>query len=377
MTNRWNATVAIPEIMQAVLLTGHGGLEKLVVVDDHPVPIPASTEVLIKVAACGMNNTDVWVREGAYGTDADPGATASWRRGHASTLEFPRVQGTDTVGHIAAVGTEVDPRHIGERVLVDFSIYNTETDSLTDIDYIGHGRDGGYAEYVTVPAENACPIQSGMTDAELATFCCAYMTAEQMLVRARVVEGERVLVTGASGGVGSALVQLSRARGARPIAVTSQPKVEAVSTLDPEAVVVRDGGNLFDAVRSAVGNRPIDVVLDVVAGPLFRDVINLLRAGGRYATSGAMAGPNVRLDLRTVYLKHLEMHGSSQGTRADFRKLVDLIEAGKLRPLLADTYPLSRFHEAQEIFMRKAHFGNLVMQPDAKWPATHTRKTVD
>ena len=359
--------MSIPETMQAVLLTGHGGPEKLVVVDDHPVPVPAADEVLIEISACGMNNTDVWVREGAYGTDDDPDATASWRRGHRSTLEFPRIQGTDTVGHIAAVGARVDSKRIGERVLVDFSIYNTETDSLVDIDYIGHGRNGGYAEYITVPAENAYPIQSTMTDTELATFCCAYMTAEQMLDRARVAEGELTLVTGASGGVGSALVQLCKARGAHPIAITSKLKYEAVSILAPEAIVVRDNGSLIEAVRSAIGDRPIDVVLDVVAGPLFRDVINLLKAEGRYATAGAMAGPNVQLDLRTIYLKHLEIHGSSQGTRACFRKLVNLIEAEKLMPLLADTFPLSRFHEAQKTFMQKAHFGNIVVQPDAKW----------
>jgi len=355
--------------MQAVLLTGHGGLEKLVVVDDHLVPVPTSGEVLIEVTACGMNNTDVWVREGAYGTDDDPDATATWRRGHKSTLEFPRIQGTDTVGRIVAVGAGVDSKHIGERTLVDFSIYNTETDSMVDVDYIGHGRDGGYAEYVTVPSENAHPIQSGMTDAELATFCCAYMTAEQMIDRARVAVGELTLITGASGGVGSALVQLCKARGAHPIAITSLSKYDAVSTLEPEAVVVRDDGSLIEAVKSAIGERPIDVVLDVVAGPLFRDVINLLKAEGRYATGGAIAGPNVQLDLRTIYLKHLEMHGSSQGTRACFRKLVDLIEADKLKPLLADTYPLSRFHEAQKAFMHKAHFGNIVVQPDAKWQA--------
>ncbi|MFT7532869.1 MAG: NADPH:quinone reductase-like Zn-dependent oxidoreductase [Gammaproteobacteria bacterium] len=357
----------IPETMQAVLLTGHGGPEKLVIVDDHPVPTPAHGEVLIEVTACGMNNTDVWVREGAYGTDDDPDATASWRRGHKSTLEFPRIQGTDIVGRIVSTGEGVDSKRIDERVLVDFSIYNTDTNSMVDIDYIGHGRDGGYAEYVTVPTENAYPIQSGMTDAELATFCCAYMTAEQMIDRARVAKGELTLVTGASGGVGSALVQLCKVRGAHPIAITSQAKYVAVSSLDPEVVVIRDDGNLVEVVQSAIGNRPIDVVLDVVAGPLFRDVINLLRAEGRYATAGAMAGPNVELDLRTIYLKHLEIHGSSQGTRACFQKLADLIEADKIKPLLSDTYPLSRFHEAQKTFMKKAHFGNIVLQPDSKW----------
>ncbi|MCZ6862796.1 MAG: alcohol dehydrogenase family protein [Alphaproteobacteria bacterium] len=361
--------MSIPETMQAVLLTGHGGPEKLVVVDDHPVPVPTSGEVLIEVTACGMNNTDVWVREGAYGTDDDPDATATWRRGHESTLEFPRVQGTDTVGRIVAVGAGVDSTRIGERIIVDFSIYNTETDCMVDVDYIGHGRDGGYAEYVAVPTENAYAIQSGMTDPELATFCCAYMTAEQMIDRARVAEGELALVTGASGGVGSALIQLCKARGAHSIAITSQAKYDDVASLGSDAVVVRDNGSLIEAVQSAIGDRPIDVVLDVVAGPLFGDVINLLKAEGRYATGGAMAGPVVQLDLRTLYLKHLEMHGSSQGTRACFQKLVKYIEAEKLKPLLADTYPLSRFHEAQAAFRKKEHFGNIVVQPDAKWQA--------
>ena len=112
---------SVPKTMTAVLLTGHGGLEKLVYSRDVPVPAPAAGEVLIKVTACGMNNTDVWVREGAYGTEDDPSAVSTWRR-HGNTLTFPRIQGTDTVGHIVAVGEGVDRARIGERVMVDFSI---------------------------------------------------------------------------------------------------------------------------------------------------------------------------------------------------------------------------------------------------------------
>src|SRR5699024_38825 len=159
-------------------------------------------------------NTDVWVRVGAYGTETDPASVSTWRRGR-STLEFPRIQGTDSVGVIVAVGPGVAADRIGERVMVDFSIYNRPEgdDSLADIDYIGHGRDGGYAEYQVVPAANAHEITADIADAELATFCCAYLTAEQMLERAHVERGDRVLVTGASGGVGSAIIQLSRVRG--------------------------------------------------------------------------------------------------------------------------------------------------------------------
>ncbi len=353
---------AIPETMQAVVLTGHGGLDRLEY-RDCPVPAPAPGEVLLAVRACGMNNTDVWVREGAYGTDDDPSATASWRRGKP-TLEFPRIQGGDIVGTVVAVGAGIDPTRVGERILVDFSIYNTDGDSLADIDYIGHGRDGGYAEYCAVPAENAHRIESEYSDAELATFCCAYLTAEHMLDRARVTAGERVLVTGGAGGVGGALIQLCRVRGAIPFAVTSAPKADAVRALGAEAIALRDQGNWVEQVLDALAGKPLDVVADVVAGPLFRDLINLLRPEGRYTTAGAFAGGIVEFDLRTVYLKHLEIHGSSQGTRAAFARLHGYIEAGKIKPNLHATYPLSEFHRAQTDFMNKAYVGKLVVMPD-------------
>jgi alcohol dehydrogenase len=359
----------IPKTMKAVLLTGHGGPEKLVYREDVPVPAPAADEVLVEVSGCGMNNTDVWVREGAYGTDEDPKAVASWRRSGDgnSTLTFPRIQGTDIAGKIVAVGSAVPRTRIGERVMVDFSIYNGDGVHLADVDYIGHGRDGGYAEYVAVPAANAWNLKTSMSDAELATFCCAYLTAEHMLDRARVAAGERVLVTGASGGVGSGLVQLCRGRGAIPYAVAGPGKEARVKAIGAEAVVTRGAGSLKAAVEHATGGKPIDVVADVVAGPLFADLLAILRPEGRYTTAGAIGGPVVQLDLRTVYLKHLELHGSSQGTRAAFKRLVGYIEAGKIKPLLDRTFPLSRFHEAQQQFMAKGFFGKLVVQPDAKW----------
>ncbi len=352
----------IPKTMQAVVLTGHGGLDKLEY-RDCPVPVPATDEVLLEVHACGMNNTDVWVRQGAYGTDDDPDAVASWRRGKP-TLSFPRIQGADTVGRIVAVGEGVDPARIGERIILDFSIYNTDTDSLADIDYIGHGRDGGYAEYCAVPAANAHRVDSAMSDAELATFCCAYMTGEHMLNRARVEAGERVLISGAAGGVGGGLVQLCRARGAIPYAISSKAKADAVQALGAEGVALRDDGDWVEQVHELLQDQPLDVVADVVAGPLFKPLINLLRPEGRYVTAGAFAGHAVELDLRTVYLKHLQIHGSSQGTRAAFASLLNYIEAGKLAPNLFATYPLSEFHRAQTEFMEKGYVGKLVVMPD-------------
>lgn len=358
----------IPKTMKAIQLTGHGGLDKLVYREDVPVPQPAADEVLIRVAACGMNNTDVWVREGAYGSDTNPDEVSTWRRGR-STLTFPRIQGTDTVGEIVAVGDEVDPSRIGQRVIVDFSIYNRPEgdDSLADIDYIGHGRDGGYAEYTAVPSANAYEITSEISDAELATFCCAYLTAEQMLERAKLSEGERVLVTGASGGVGSAIIQLARVRGAIPYAVTSKGKEAAMKDIGAEDVILREQGDLVESVEQVLAGQPVDVVADLVAGPMFNDLLRILKPEGRYTTAGAIAGPVVNLDLRTMYLKQLQLNGSSQGTRTDFRRLVDYIQNGKIKPLLDQTFRLSDFHRAQETFMSKSYVGKLVVVPDSQW----------
>ena len=361
----------IPTTMKAVQLLGHGGLDQLKYRTDLPLPKPAAGEVLIQVTACGMNNTDVWVREGAYGSETDPSSVSTWRRG-GSTLTFPRIQGTDTIGKIVVVGKGVPESRVGERVMVDFSLYNRPEgdDSLADIDYIGHGRDGGYAEYTVVPSENAHKVNTDLSDAQLATFCCAYLTGEHMLDRARLSQGERILVTGASGGVGSAIIQLARVRGAIPYAVTSAGKEQALREIGAEACIRRETEDLVAAAEQATGGRPIDVVADLVAGPLFNDLLRLLRPEGRYTTSGAIGGPVVQLDLRTMYLKHLELHGSSQGTRGAFRRLLSYIEQGQIKPLLHGTYPLSQFHEAQKAFMAKGYVGKLVVVPDAHWETT-------
>ena len=349
----------VPATMRAVLLTGHGGPEMLEYREDIPTPVPAPGEVLVRVAACGVNNTDIWVREGAYGSDDDPGAVSSWRRGQP--LEFPRIQGADIAGRIAASGEGVDEGIAGKRVMVDFGIYNDSGPSLANVDYIGHGRDGGFAEYCAVPAENAHIVETPLSDAELATLCCAYVTAERMLARAQVTGGEIVLVTGASGGVGTGLIQLARARGAVPVAVASARWADALLDLGAQAVIARESGDLGEAIRSTLGARPVDVVADVVAGPMFKSLLNALRPEGRYVTAGAIAGPLVELDLRTVYLKHLDLIGSTQGAREDFARVRDLVISGKIKPVLAGTYPLEDIARAQADFAAKDFIGKLVI----------------
>lgn len=347
--------------MKAVLLVGYGGPEKLEYSEDVPEPKPVAGEVLVEIGACGVNNTDLWTREGAYGQSDDPEAVGGWRRGES--MSFPRIQGADIVGRIAAVGAGVVESRMGERVLVDPTLYAEEGSGLVGVGAIGSERDGGFAEYVTVPASNAHAVESPLSDEELATFPTAYVTAERMLKRARVAEGETILVTGASGGVGSALVQLAKARGAWVIATVGPGKESKVREIGADAVIARGVDDLEAAVSDASGGRSLDVVADVVGGDSFPQLLNILRPEGRYVVAGAIAGPSVQLDLRTVYLKQLELIGSTLGTREDFADLVSYVINRKVKPLLAGVYPLSEIRRAQSDFQGKAFFGKFVLVP--------------
>ncbi|NED98476.1 zinc-binding dehydrogenase [Phytoactinopolyspora alkaliphila] len=346
--------------MRAVLLTGFGGPEKLEYRDDVPDPQAGPGEVRVKVGATALNNTDIWTREGAYGSPGDPGATAGWRR---EPLHFPRIQGADVAGQIDQVGPGVPESRIGQRVLVDPTIYQGGERELAVTDLLGSERDGGFAELVTVPAENAHPVDGPLSDAELATFPTAYTTAMRMLNRAAVRQGETLVVTGASGGVGSALIQLANVRGAHVVAVAGKGKHRQARELGAAATVERDAADLAAAVEAAAPGREIDVVADVVAGPSFPALIAILRPLGRYVVAGAIAGPLVETDLRTVYLKQLQIVGSSFGTHEDFAKLLEHIRAGQLKPLLAASYPLAELRAAQEQFVAKGFFGKLVVTP--------------
>ncbi len=182
-----------------------------------------------------------------------------------------------------------------------------------------------------------------------------------MLRRARVSAGERVLVTGASGGVGSGVIQLCRARGAIPYAVVGAGKEEAVKSIGAEGTITRGEGNLIDAVSKVTGEAPIDVVVDTVSGPMLPDLIEILKPQGRYVTCGAMGGPIVEIDMRRIYLKNLELHGATQGTRRDFTVIRDYAILGKIKPLVAGAFPLENLGQAQEEFKKKKFVGKLVI----------------
>jgi NADPH:quinone reductase-like Zn-dependent oxidoreductase len=273
---------------------------------------------------------------------------------------FPRIQGADVCGHIVAVGDGVDPARIGERIISDNWIRDpADPENMDKAGYFGSERNGGFAQYTTLPSPNAVAIRSDYSDAELATFSCSYSTAEGMLTRAKVTKLDTVLVPGASGGVGGALVQLAKLRGARVIALASNSKHADVARLGPDLVLERNPSDL----RAAIGNEKVTVVADVVGGPYFPTLIEILERGGRYTCSGAIAGPIVDLDLRTLYLRDLTFTGSTIIPPEITRALVRYIENRAIKPVLAATYPLSQLREAQAMFISKQHTGNFVVCP--------------
>jgi NADPH:quinone reductase-like Zn-dependent oxidoreductase len=357
----------VPKTMRAVVTTGHGGLDRLVYREDVPIPELAAGEVLIAVSACSVNNTDINTRTGWYapsvrgGTQVDAAEVEAepWNR---TFLAFPRIQGADIAGRIAGVGDGVPPSRVGERVLVDPWICDPGN-RLKNPVYIGSERDGGYAEYAAVPTENAHRITTPLTDIELSTFPCAYSTAENMLQRAALAEGETLLVTGASGGVGTGLVQIGRARGARVIALTSRAKAGDALALGAHVVIAREDPDIPTSIESATGGTGVDVWADVVGGRGFRPLFDTIRAGGRYITSGAIAGPVVEVDLRGLYLRDITMYGATVPAGDVFSALLRRIESGGLRAVVARTYPLSRVHEAQVDFASKRHVGKIVLVP--------------
>ena len=365
--------MARAKVMRAVVLTGHGGLDKLVFRDNQPVPAPGPGEVLIAVGACGVNNTDINTRTAWYSKSVTSATGAGALDGLAearsddstwggSGLVFPRIQGADVAGRIVALGQGVPERRIGERVLVD--PWLRDPGRPAGPGFLGSERDGGFAQFTVVPADNAFALRSALSDAELATFPCAYSTGENMLTRAGLAAGETVLITGASGGVGSGLVQLAKRRGARAIALAGRDKLAAVEALGADAVVPREAADLEAAVRAAAPGGQVDVVADVVGGAAFASLLELLARGGRYVTSGAIAGPIVELDLRTLYLKDLTLLGATVMARGIFEALVGYIERDEVRPLLAKTFRLEEIRAAQSEFIEKKHVGNYVVVPE-------------
>ena len=357
----------IPKTMHAVMLTGHGGIDMLVYKTDVEVPLPKPDEVLIHVKAAGINNTDINTRIGWYSKSV----TSDTNKGGASGLEdakkndsswsgkplkFPLIQGADVFGEIVNVGSDISPKRIGESVLVRTMQENPHT-SENNCWTLGSECNGGFAQYTAVRSSEVFVINSDWSDTDLGSIPCAYSTAEGLLHRAKL-EKETILITGASGGVGSAAIQLAKLRDANVIAQCAVEKKEEVIQMGADKIVFRNSDLLKEVGRDAV-----DIVIDLVGGPKWTQLLDIIKPGGRYATSGAIAGPIVKLDLRTLYLKDLTLYGCTFQSKEVFRNIIKYIEENKIKPLVAKSYPLKEIKKAQLDFLSKKFTGKLVLVP--------------
>lgn len=351
----------IPKTMKAVQLVGHGGPEKLVWNEAVPTPQPGRGGALVKVLAAGVNNTDINTRIGWYSKaagesteDTSPGAEIE-PGGWAGALRFPLVQGADLCGEIVALGEGVTNLALGMRVTCPTNQPNPTPERPTAIQVIGSEFDGAFAQYCAVPAAQLYDVtESPLTDVEIAALPCAHGTALNLLTRARVEQGDRVLVTGASGGVGLAAVELAKMKGAKVVGVASPAKQDAVRAAGAVAVLGREETPEAGAFT---------VAIDLVGGPGWSGVIEALVPGGRYAVSGAIAGPIVEADLRTIYLNDLTLYGCTYTPAEVFAELVRLINAGRIKPLVSKTYALAEIAAAQADFAAKTYPGKLVLVP--------------
>ncbi|MCH2250268.1 MAG: alcohol dehydrogenase family protein [Cognatishimia sp.] len=358
---------SIPSTMMAVVTTGNGGYDKLVY-REEPTPQPGAGEVLLRVLAAGVNNTEINTRLGWYSStvtgDTESTAEVQAEKGEQKAdggwnkaTPFPFIQGTDCCGEVVALGEGTPSSLFGKRVIVRACQRANGYDTMDNI-WMASDFDGAFAQYVKVPASEVFAVTCDWSDAELATIPCAYGTSENMLHRARVSSGETVLVAGASGGVGSATVQLAKRRGAKVIAITSPSKVDDLKALGADQVVARGA----DLVKT-LDDESVDVVVDNVAGDQFPQMLKVLKRGGRLVSSGAIAGPIVALDMRDMYLKDITLIGSTAWDEPVFPNLVGYIERGEIRPLLAKTFPLKDIAQAQAEFLEKKHLGNFVLIP--------------
>lgn len=345
--------------MKAVQVMGYGDVDMLELVDIS-IPQPKENEVLVKVKACAINNTEIWMREGAYGT----GSKSGWK---PEGVNFPRTPGSDISGTIVKVGELVEETLIGKDVVL-FPFTSSGEEGVEhiseDMAFIGSEYDGGYAEYVAWPAD-LCLDMPLPSYEESAVFSVSGLTAWHMVSQIQIKPGETVMITGANGGVGSLNVQIaSKVFGAKVMAIVGDLSgEERLKELGATHVLSYKSKNLTQEILEMNGG-PIDSVLDVVGDSLFSTSLQVLKKGGKFCISGSAGGQKTELDFRTLYLKHITMYGSVLGTKEEFKDLLQAVTEGKIKPVIDRTFPLDKAKEAQIYFKEKGKLGKILLLPE-------------
>lgn len=341
--------------MKALCFYEHGELDVLRYTD-VPDPEPGPGEVLVRVRACALNHLDVWVRRGWPGLK----------------LQMPHWCGADVAGEIAALGEGVTGWEVGRRVVVDPGISTREDEFTRRGEHsaspgyviLGEQIRGGQAEYVAVPAANLMSIPEGQDFPQAAAPLLASLTAWRMLIhRAKLRAGESVLIVGAGGGVNSMAIQIAKLAGATVYALTStEEKMEKARVLGADVVLnYREDPQWSRTLYKMTDRRGVDVVVDNVGRATLPQSMRAVARGGRIVIVGNTSGPQAEIDIRFIFGKQISIIGSTMGTHQDFRDVMGLVWAGKLRPVVDRVMPLSEGKSAFEILEQGGQFGKIVL----------------
>jgi len=345
--------------MRAAIQVGYGDLESSVRLGEMPTPDPGPGEVVVRVGGATLNRKDLFALANLTGP------------GIRQRPPLPHVNGTDAWGTVAAVGAGVHDWAEGARVVVYPGLFcgrcewclRGETSACLSYGVIGEQCWGSHADYVRVPARNLERIPEALSAEGLACAGGSWLTAWRALVSvARLAPGETLLVTGASGGVGTAAIAIGRLAGATVIAVVGSDWKLARATAAGADAVLRSGDRLAADVQDVTGGRGADVALDCVGGAGWRQTIDALARFGRMAICGATDGDRPDISIREIYQRHRRILGAPLGSRAEFRDLVACLASGKLTPVLHDTVPLERIHDGLRMLERRECFGKVAVR---------------
>lgn len=344
------------DTMRAAVFSDFGDPDVVEVRTDVPMPEPGPGEVRVKVAAAAMNHLDLWIR-----------------RGLPIETPMPHIGGSDIAGVVEALGPGVDGVPIGTRVVADPSLdydwYEVEDDGgaieRPPFRIIGEHTQGGFAEYAVVPASNLMEIPDGFSSARAAAAGLAFVTSWRALItRGGLRAGERVLVTGGSGGVGTASVAIAVAAGAKVYAVTSGPEnVRRLQELGAHVVYDRKEVDFSRELWRDTGKRGVHLVYDTVGEAIWPECLRSLAVRGRLVTSGATTGARGVTEIRLVFWKQLSIMGSTMGSPAEFRRVMGMVFDGTLEPAIHATLPLDEARRAHEMLESGGVFGKLVLEP--------------